>query len=361
MSVHEIQPPWAPLHGGPDAAGIPVHDFSTNSNACGPCPEARQAVQTADATRYPDPAYTALRESLGAFHGVAPGRVVLAASASEFIHRITALAAQQGTVQAVLPLHSYGDYAQAARVRGLSVARSADVAAGLQWACEPSSPLGLADPTVDAWRQEGEGAARTLRVLDCAYVPLRLDAESAWAGVPPARMPSACWQLWTPNKALGLTGVRAAYAIAPAGCEEQVRALVALAPSWPVGAHGVALLQAWAQPVVQQWLVDSLSTLRGWKARQQALCLDLGWAVHAGSLANYFCAQPASTTLAHDLAALRAVGIKLRDTTSFGLPGSVRMGVLAPIAQDALRVAWEGLRSGRTIPGRSSIVSGETL
>ena len=48
-----------PLHGGPDAAGVPVFDFSTNSNACGPCPEALHAVQAADATRYPDPAYTA--------------------------------------------------------------------------------------------------------------------------------------------------------------------------------------------------------------------------------------------------------------------------------------------------------------
>ena len=53
-----------PLHGGPDAAGVPVFDFSTNSNACGPCPEALHAVQSADATRYPDPAYTALRAAL---------------------------------------------------------------------------------------------------------------------------------------------------------------------------------------------------------------------------------------------------------------------------------------------------------
>ena len=68
-----------PLHGGPDAAGVPVFDFSTNSNACGPCPEALHAVQSADATRYPDPAYTALREGLGAFHGVTPARIVLAA------------------------------------------------------------------------------------------------------------------------------------------------------------------------------------------------------------------------------------------------------------------------------------------
>ena len=49
------------LHGGPDAAGAAQFDFSTNSNACGPCPMAWAAVQAADATRYPDPQYTALK------------------------------------------------------------------------------------------------------------------------------------------------------------------------------------------------------------------------------------------------------------------------------------------------------------
>ncbi|MGL6203454.1 MAG: aminotransferase class I/II-fold pyridoxal phosphate-dependent enzyme, partial [Giesbergeria sp.] len=59
-----------PVHGGTDALGAALHDFSTNSNACGPCPAALAAVQQADATRYPDPAYTDLRAQLAAFHGV---------------------------------------------------------------------------------------------------------------------------------------------------------------------------------------------------------------------------------------------------------------------------------------------------
>lgn len=334
-----------PVHGGPDAAGVPLHDFSTNSNACGPCPVALEAVQRADATRYPDPAYTALRESLAAFHGVQAQRIVLAGSASEFIHRITALAAQQGARAVALPLHGYGDYAQAAQARGLAVVRGGGAAAGLQWACEPASPLGVEDPAARAWQAAAGGStgAAALRVLDCAYVPLRLDSEGAWSGAPSPRVPSACWQLWTPNKALGLTGVRAAYAIAPQGEVELVHALAALAPSWPVGAHGVALLQAWTQPQVQQWLVRSLATLRGWKQRQQGLCSDLGWALHEGSLANYFCARPSGVALPGALSALRAAGIKLRDATSLGLPGTVRLGVLAPSAQDALHAAWKAL------------------
>ena len=96
-------------HGGPDAQGAAPHDFSTNSNACGPCPLALTAVQQADATRYPDPAYTALRAQLAAFHGLAPARIVLAGSASEFIHRITALAARRGARAVAVPAHGYGD------------------------------------------------------------------------------------------------------------------------------------------------------------------------------------------------------------------------------------------------------------
>ena len=347
----------APLHGGPDAAGIPVFDFSTNSNACGPCPEALHALQLADATRYPDPAYTALREALGAFHGVAPGRIVLAASASEFIHRITALAAQQGAVQVAVPTHSYGDYAHAAQMRGLAVVRDGEAAAGLQWACEPSSPLGREDPAVRAWREGGdlEGhAGSVLRVLDCAYAPLRLDGEGPWAGSPPPHLPSVCWQLWTPNKALGLTGVRAAYAVAPADADELVGNLNGLAPSWPVGAHGVALLQVWVLPAVQQWLVHTLGTLRDWKARQQRLCMDLGWQVQPGSLANYYCARPECShspqAFAHMLAGLRGAGVKLRDCASFGLPGVVRMGVLPPASQGALAAAWRGIQA--TLPNQ---------
>jgi signal transduction histidine kinase len=58
-----------PQHGGTDALGVPRWDFSTNANACGPCPSALKAVQQADARHYPDPAYTALRESLAAVLG----------------------------------------------------------------------------------------------------------------------------------------------------------------------------------------------------------------------------------------------------------------------------------------------------
>lgn len=325
----------SPVHGGPDALGVPRFDFSTNSNACGPCPQALAAVQLADPGHYPDPHYTALREALAAFHGVAVQRVLLAGSASEFIFRISAWVARQGG-GVWLPAHHYGDYARAAQAWGLPrVAEQCQAA--LIWVCEPSSPLGQAHAGL-AEAVLALQPSQTL-VLDSAYAPLRLSGASSLT----AAQRDMVWQLFTPNKALGLTGVRAAYVITPAGAQDAVAALQLLAPSWPVGAHGVAMLQAWVQADVQAWLAECLPVLRDWKARQMALLSELGWTC-LPSEANYFCARPAalvdpSTSWATDLARLRGQGIKLRDTASFGLPGHARLGVLPPAAQDALQAA----------------------
>lgn len=356
------------IHGGPDRFGAALHDFSTNSNACAPCPAAQAAVQQADASQYPDASYSALRQQLADFHGVDTHRVVLAASASEFIFRITALTAQAAQINGQggavwLPPHSYGDYAQAARAHRLTFAGQPD-SAQLRWACEPSSPLGLAQAGLEEMTSTllashtslppgGAELARVglsqrlfagtdaLCVLDRAYEPLRLSGAPT---LTTAQLQSV-WQLWTPNKALGLTGVRAAYAIAPVHAEEAVVALDQLSPSWPVGAHGVALLQAWTRADVQAWLADSLVTLRGWKARQIDVCESLGW-VCLPSDANFFCAKPVlpeGLSLQDALARLRTHGIKLRDTTSFGLPGHVRISVQPPATQDALKMAWKTL------------------
>lgn len=339
----------ATVHGGPDALGVPRYDFSTNSNACGPCPQALAALASCDAAHYPDPHYTHLRLQLAAFHGVEPGRLVLAGSASEFIYRITAWVAQQAAAAgrkrgaALLrtvrvPVHAYGDYAQAARAWGLSVVTQG--ISGLQWHADPSSPLGQSVPLDSNHTDPIDPTDAAVQVLDCAYEPLRLSGSPVWSDA----QRQAMWQLWTPNKALGLTGVRAAYAIAPLHSEAAVDALNSLCPSWPVGAHGVALLQSWVQPEVQAWLVQSRTTLRTWKARQMALCEKLGWTC-LPSDANFFVARPlgeaAAEALDTVLMGLRSHGVKLRDATSFGLPGHVRVGVQPPVAQDALARAWQ--------------------
>lgn len=352
--MSRLQDGLIPLHGGPDALGVPRWDFSTNSNACGPCPIALEALAQADATHYPDPGYHALRVQLGAFHAVAPERIVVAASASEFIFRITAWAVRQGVQRVTVPRHGYGDYTQAARAWGLEVLPDALLegqssnsampkgteATGslLRWAAAPSSPLGQEPSGLSAWVDAAvEKDASAFSVLDSAYAPLRLEGRSSLS----AHQHDQVWRLFSPNKALGLTGVRGAYAIAPAGLSAvDLAGLQALAPSWPLGAHGVALLQAWCQPATQDWLAQSLLRLRDWKDAQTALCAELGWTV-LPSVGNFFTVRAppwfgSSADWQRHLQAVRRQGLKVRDASSFGLPGHWRLAVLPPSAQSAL-------------------------
>lgn len=308
-------------HGGPDAMGVAAHDFSTNANACGPCPQALAAVAQADAQRYCDPAYVALRERLGQFHGVAPSRIHMAASGSEFIMRMSTAVMRCGGQGVNAPQPGYADYTRAALALGMKLVPAAQ--AQLVWHGDPASPTGQAalPPLLPP------GAAG---VVDMAYAPLRLEGQG--------HVDDRYWQLWTPNKALGLTGVRAAYAVSPAGADESlVRALDALMPSWPVGAHGVAMLHSWVEPAVQRWIGECRQVLREWKQRQLRLCESLGWRCLPGD-SNFFCALPAmSHRLQAMLQHLRTVhGIQLRDTASLGLHGFVRLAVLPPASQDAL-------------------------
>lgn len=437
-------------HGGPDALGIPPHDFSTNANACGPCPPVLQTLQQAPVHTYPDPACTAVRQRLGRWHGVDAERIVIGASASELIFRLTAamglvgqgrqagagvpsahdpLPVRTGPLPAGarplpppvvwVPRHAYGDYARAAQAHGLPVrvwdtvrdiprdatgsgSGSASCSLQLLWATEPSSPLGhTPEGLADAVHARPSHARQTvalqgvpgdsppLWVLDRAYAPLRLSGTDPFAST----ALDAVWQLFSPNKALGMTGVRGAWLVAPAAClndagslqAELLGHLQALAPSWPLGAHGEVMLMAWPEPAVQQWLARSLDTLRDWKAQLEEGLRRRDWTV-LPSVSTFCCARPPrsaleaalsmmrpsdmptpanqvsdtrgpSTPSRHTvrdarspgertqlalLAVLRQQGIKLRDATSFGLPGWFRLGVRPPESQQALWRALDG-------------------
>src|SRR5207245_4480189 len=121
-----------------------------------------------------------------------------------------------------------------ARPGGRARVRAADRAATLRWHSNPSSPCGHDEPL--------SPATATITVLDAVYAPLRLDDTQ-----PHATLRQQVFELHSPNKALGLTGVRGAYVIAPElthDVESWVAALEHAAPSWPLGAHALAMLTA---------------------------------------------------------------------------------------------------------------------
>ena len=321
-------------HGGPDAHGAVPWDFSTNVNATGPCPQAVEALARVDATRYPDPGYHALRERLANFHGVAPQRIVPAASASEFIQRVTAVGARLAPGPMAVPALAYGDYATAAHANGRAPTGPDDAAAALRWCCEPSSPLGQDAPPPDH-------PADRPTVLDAAYAPLRLHGSPTWS----RDASEVVFQLFSPNKALGLPGVRGAYAIAPLHADWPVRAWCAALdraqPSWPLGAHAVALLEAWTETATRAWLSESLHLLREWTSALRAGLDGLG--LHTlPSVTPFLCARRPAFA---DRTRLRERGLAVRNTDSFGLPGHMRVSAQPPQALAALLTALHELQT----------------
>lgn len=406
-----------PEHGGTDAGPPVLCDFSTNAHPLGPPPLVLDAVLSADRQRYPDPAYTALREHLAQWHGVTPERVLPAAGGSEAIRRLSLAALLDGIRTVCVPQPGFGDYAAAAQALGLTVQGWPDIATLLRlmdsagpclvWICDPCNPTGRTLDAADwAALQDAQRRTGSRLVVDQAYEALRLVGASA---LPPS-WHDQVWRLVCPNKALGLTGVRAAYLLAPRHDTLTPR-VAALAASWVLSAEGEALLKAWADDEVQEELADSHDLLREWVQAQQDRLTSWGFQPMPGSVTNFWMArlpaldahddldpdldldldlgttrrklvssamtgqsqssqpqthpltapqthalqtpgpnplpgmppEPAPAPLhlsqhvppashAALLAALRHHGIKLRDATSFGYPGWVRVSVQTPAA-----------------------------
>jgi histidinol-phosphate aminotransferase len=331
-----LLPSLAPLaHGGPDGGSAVRFDFSTTVNAAGPLKTVADAVSKADRTRYPDPLYTDLCEHLAEWHDTGPPQIVVASSASEFIRRFTHLAAHSRRVRrCVVPRPGYGEYAAAAQATGLEVLTYGEerpripTADDLWWITEPASPVGstLAGGLVTAI--ERAHAAGALIVLDLANQPLRLDGRSL-----PAHA-ELTWRLWSPNTCAGLPGVRAAYAIAPGGEVSVAAALRSSAPSWVLGADGVAMLLSFASRQSHIEMATLRYTLQMWR---DGLCDSLrarGWQVRdAPSVTPFFVAQPPAGVSA---SSLRVQGMRVRDTASMGLHGWMRLSAQPPHAIDAL-------------------------
>ena len=201
--------------------------------------------------------------------------------------------------------------------------------AELAWLCDPISPLGQSESSEVVLALTAQTSCTV--VLDCAYEPLRLQG----VGVLDSHTNSKMWQLWSPNKALGLTGIRAAYAIAPTDGQSDAAELEQLAPSWPLGVHGQAMLFTWTQTQTQAWVTDSRQILSQWTTNLRSLLERLNWQCQP-SIAHFFCARP---TVNLDSYELRSYDVKLRDAASFGLPGWWRLSAQQPEALEVLENA----------------------
>lgn len=319
----------APVHGSTDSLPDPRYDFSSNANALGPCPSVLAAIRAADVSRYPDPRYTRLRERLAAWHGTTPERIVVGAGASELIVRL--VRHFNRTVLQLAPTFSeYGRGAGIARKRVVSASspkaflRAQKRQPSLAFLCCPNNPTG------DIWDAELVACAARQGpvVVDLAYASLCGSARAAQIEAAAAR----AWRLYSPNKALGLTGVRGAYLIAP----RAPRRLVDEAPSWVIGRDAVAMLEACNEPPARKWLAESIPRLWQWREQLADGLRRLRREVRE-SPATFLLAEVGNARLT--AGRLRAAGIRVRDASSFGLERWIRVSAQPASAREALLAA----------------------
>jgi len=345
---HAGRPPAAPaaVHGGTDDGPPVSFDFSTNANPYGPPPGLWRAVRRAPRHAYPEPAYRALRETLGAALQADPSRVEPAAGGTEAIRRLTLAARLHGVGEAWVPWPAFGEYAAAAEALGLRVHAYAPTEgprprrAALVWACDPGSPDGRGLDESD-WARLADACETSGSVLaiDRAYAPLRLEGRDLLT----PGIEAGAWLLHCPNKVLGLTGVRAACLVAPSrpGRAGLAAAVRRCAPAWVLSAEGVALLTHWHAPESTRHVEETRGRLRIDRAALRVVLSDLGWTQDDSATPFWLARPPEGRDVSTLLAGLRRRGVKLRDAASFGLPGRVRIAAQPPRAVaglvDALR------------------------
>lgn len=320
-----------PIHGSTDAGKPPRFDFSSNANALGPNPLILNILQTIDPTHYPDPSYTALHQELAQYHQVEPDRIAVGAGASELILR---LGHWQRSTSILSFAHTFGEYKRAAYLtnsKHLQAHTQTEFLALLPQAklafiCIPNNPTGeIYSP--EFLHQVGTIASQTgtIVIADLAYLALNQT---------PISIPSTFWRLHAPNKAHGMTGIRAGYLIAT----ERLLEFRNYAPSWVLSVHGEAFLRSAIQPAAQNWVKQCCPTLWQWRDRLEqklsSLNLPQQWSQANFGLINVGNAENITKSL-------RQQDIRVRDCTSFGLHNWIRISAQQETAQTSLVNAIE--------------------
>jgi histidinol-phosphate aminotransferase len=347
------------VHGSAPPSAGPVVDFSANCNPLGAAPRVLAAARAAAFGAYPEPESATLRAALASRLGLPTRRVVVGNGSVELVWLLALACLERGDC-ALVAGPTFAEYARAARLMGAAVTEyRATADAGFRvdvahlcaaihetgpritYLCNPNNPTGtyLGRGEVEAVL----GATPGLLVLDEAYLGF---AETAW-DVSPLLADDRLVVVRSMTKDHAIAGLRLGYALA---APTVAQAMQWAQPPWSVNAAaqaaGLAALEETQHVARGRALARTAKDYlaRGLRA--------LGLAV-LPSAANFFLvAVPDASAVA---AALRAEGVYVRDCTSFGLPGYLRLAA-RPLAEcDVLLAALE-----RALP-RRPMLAGEAV
>ncbi len=227
-AIFDIDPYVPGQSAAPGAANI--FKLSANETPLGPSPRAREAFRAfADRLQnYPDGAATALREALGAKHGVDPARIVCGTGSDDILHLLAAAYIGPGG-EGIFTEHGFSVYKIAILAAGgvPIVAAEKNLTADtdcilakvgprtkIVFLANPNNPTGTYLPIAEVKRLAQNLPADVLLVLDAAYAEYvnrpdyssGLELVSARENVVVTR---------TFSKIYGLAGIRLGWCYAP--------------------------------------------------------------------------------------------------------------------------------------------------
>jgi histidinol-phosphate aminotransferase len=217
--------------------------LNTNESPLGPSPRAIAAIRAAAADTlrlYPDPQSTRLRETLAAYHKVAPEQVFVGNGSDEVLaHSFAALLKQDAPLR--FPDVTYSFYPVYCRLLGIDH-ETVPLDAGMRIRIEdylerpgpvilanPNAPTGIALPR-PAIAQLAQARAESAVVIDEAYVDF--GAETA---VPLIAHHPNLLVVQTMSKSRALAGLRVGYAIGDAGLIAALTRVKDSFNSYPLG------------------------------------------------------------------------------------------------------------------------------
>jgi histidinol-phosphate aminotransferase len=298
-----------------------VLDFSVNINPLGPAPVVLEAIRQVDWTRYPGDDEAPLRAGLAEQAGLDPGRVALGNGSAELMW-LVCLAVLRPAEQVAVLGPTFGEYARAARALGANVLedRRTLPAARLAFVCNPNNPSGAYLSRDDVAGLLAADPRRVL-VLDEAYVGF---VDQAWASEPLLGAYPNLVILRSLTKDHAVPGLRLGYVLA---APDLVRAIEAVRPPWSVNAGALRAGLAALTPEAATHLSQARRTVATSRRLLTEGFARRGYPV-TPSRANFVLVEVGDATAFRR--SLLPHGLVVRDCTSFGLPGHVRVACRRP-------------------------------
>lgn len=334
------------------APGVKLHKLSSNETPLGPSPAAIEAYRDVAGSLelYPDGGSTALREAIGAMHGINPDRIVCGNGSDEILHLIAnafigpgdeAIYTEHGFLVYPIAIRSMGGTPIVAPEKNLT----ADVDAILArvtprtravFLANPNNPTGTYLPFSEVRRLHAALPPDVVLVLDAAYAEYvrRNDYEG---GIELAGSAENVIMTRTFSKIYGLAGLRIGWGYGSAHILDVIHRIRGpFNVSSPAIAAGVAAVRDKAHTEA------AVAHNAEWLERLSVEISALGFTV-TPSVANFLLVhfpEEAGRTAREADDFLVARGIVVRRVESYGLPNALRITVGSAEANEAVLAAF---------------------